>query len=85
MRWLGGGRQKEERSKLNKCKALKVLADIYLLGDTGHEYLKLCAIFTRSLSWSLYIRNTYDSTTAPGVYQQLHQKRLDYPDPLECD
>ena len=58
--------RKRRMYELNKTKCLNVIADLYLKGNVGHPQLKECEIFTRSLSWNPYIRDTFDSTAAPG-------------------
>lgn len=47
----------------------------------NHPYLKECVIFTRSLSWGPYIRNTYDSTAKPRIFKELYDRQLDNVDP----
>ena len=59
------------------------MADLYLNGDVDHPCLKECVIFTRSLSWIPYIRNSFDSTTMPLVHKELYERNLDDIDPSE--
>jgi hypothetical protein len=61
------------------------MADLFLDGDVKHPYLERCAIFTRSMSWDPYIRDSYDSTAAPKIFQELYLRGLDYQDPETCD
>jgi hypothetical protein len=76
---------KRKAYQVNKAKCLRILADLYLQGDIEHPCLDKCVIFTRSLSDSPFIRDTYDSTTAPSVFLSLHKKNMDHLDPYTCD
>ena len=82
---LQGQQLKSAQYQVNKKMAMAVLADIYLEGNTGHQYIQKCMIFTRSLSYIPYIRDTYDSTTAPTVMKKLFDKNIDHLDPYDCD
>ena len=73
--------RKRRMYELNKTKCLNIIADLYLKGDTGHPHLKECEIFTRSLSWDPYIRDTFDSTAAPGKIKELYHRGLFNEDP----
>ena len=63
---------KQRKYECVKMNCLKVIADLYLKGDVSHPHLKQCVVFTRSLSWNPYIRDTYDSTAVPGVWKKVH-------------
>lgn len=67
--------------ELNKTKCLKIIADLFLKGDENHPSIQECAIFTRSLSWDPYIRDTYDSTLAPGIMKELYKRGLERVNP----
>ena len=60
---------------------MSIMADLFLEGNAKHPHLQECEIFTRSLSWSPYIRNTYDSTANAEGFRLLAEKGIDYLSP----
>lgn len=53
--------------QINKKRAMKIIADIYLDHDYDSPHLKEVAIFAKSLSDYPYIKSTYQSVTAANA------------------
>jgi hypothetical protein len=71
--------------EVNKVKAMRIIADLYLEGDIDSPFLREVAIFHRSLSASPYIKSTYQSVTAKSTHFQIHQTGEDLPEGAEGD
>lgn len=64
--------------EVNKSKSMKIIADLYLQGNTNHEMLREVAIFTRCLADKPYIKSTYQASTAANTYKQVNALKEDY-------
>lgn len=71
--------------RINKAKALQIIADLFLEGDSNSPHLKEVAIFHRSLSASPYIKSTYQSVTATSTYHKISKTGENLPDGPEGD
>lgn len=64
---------------------MRIIADLYLDGDTSSPHLKEVAIFHRSLSASPYIKSTYQSVTATSTHFKISQTNEELPEGPEGD
>lgn len=58
---------------------------MFLKGDTNSQYLKECLTYTRTFTFSQYIKAAYQPTTKIGVWKAVQDIGDEFTDSFERD